>query len=584
MVDSSQNLNSAVSPVRSKGIAVSRGVGIGNAVFLDELARQPRLRSLDSNQISEEVDRLRAAAAAARDSYSLLSNTTESSSDILDSHSLILESIADKAEAIVRSEKLNAELAIARISDSYINETTAATDRSVDIIDVAERLTAALDRTGKSVLPAIGSVLIAREIRPSSVMEYSAAKPAAIVTERGGWTSHSAIVARELGIPMVSGIRLAELSISTGDRIVVDGNRGDVSLATSLSGQTSRTVTDAEGNHNHTDVPPADRTVTTDGVDIGVYVNLDSIDQYLAAARTGVRGIGLYRSELLIRSGGPIPSESEQEAAYRTIADAAAGQPVSIRTFDIGCDELVQTSSSPESNPALGLRSIRLALADESIFRTQVRAIIRANSVGNIKIVLPFVSGVEELIRAKQILAAEMEGFISAGITVSTPSVGVMIEVPAAVMLADLFAHHADFLCLGTNDLVQYLLAVDRDNEKVSEWYQTLHPAVIRAIGQVTSAAAAANKPLTACGEMAGSPFYVPLLIGLGVRELSMMVSSVKPVRKLISGISYEDCRSIAAEVADLLTSSSIEAFLRDHYSREWKHLFPPGLLESPVL
>lgn len=581
MVESSQNLNPAEVRVKLNGIAVSRGIGIGNAVFLDELSTEPGTRYLDAREIPNEVERLHFAARAARASYARLSRTTESASGIVETHGLMLESFANKAEALIRARFLTAESAIAAVSDSYATVSATAIDRRVDIIDVAERLTSALGGSGRSTSQSAGSVLIAREMRPSSVMEYANAKPAAIVTERGGWTSHCAIIARELGIPMVTGIRLADLNVKAGDRVIVDGNRGEISLG----GSTETTFVSIETNDNNDlgSHMPTDRLLTSDEIEVKIFVNLDTPDQYHAATRAGVQGIGLYRSELLIRSNGPLPSESEQHAAYLRIANAVAGKPVSIRTFDIGCDELDRVGSS-ESNPALGLRSIRLGLSNENIIRTQIRAIIRANTSGNIRIVLPFVSGVGEIRRARRIVADEMEKLGAENKEMNLPPVGIMIEVPSAVLLANELAEHADFMCLGTNDLVQYLLAVDRDNEMVSEWYQTLHPAVIRAIKHVASAALTAGKPLTACGEMAGSPFYVPLLIGLGVRELSMMISSVNPVRRLISGISSEECRALSDRVSDCLTSTEVEYLLRDHYRQEWSNLFPRGLLESPVL
>jgi phosphoenolpyruvate-protein kinase (PTS system EI component) len=263
------------------------------------------------------------------------------------------------------------------------------------------------------------------------------------------------------------------------------------------------------------------------------------------------------------------------------MADKVGDAGLKIRTFDIGLEEAGHRRAITEHNPSLGLRSIRLSLVETERFRTQIRAILRASADRNIDIVLPMISGVDEVLRSIEIIKEERKSLESRGVTIGEPHLGAMIEVPSAVITANDIARNVDFLCLGTNDLVQYLLAVDRDNDAVADWYQTLHPAVIEAISTVLNAAATAGIPVGVCGEMAGSAFYVPLLIGLGARELSMNINSITQVRHLIAGISSNEAAELVARVRSGSTADEIESGLREYYIEHWSHLFPPGLLNT---
>ena len=295
----------------------------------------------------------------------------------------------------------------------------------------------------------------------------------------------------------------------------------------------------------------------------------------------GSEGIGLFRSESLIGGPGNIPSEETQYEAYRQIADTAGESGVKIRTFDIGIDQLGDGGYSAERNPSLGLRSIRLSLTDTAYFRTQVRAILRAAHGKKIDIILPMISGVGEVIRSSAIIDEERERLSREGKSSGEVGIGAMIEVPSAVLTIKEIAANVDFVCLGTNDLVQYLLAVDRDNDAVADWYQTLHPAVITALSDVFHAADDANIPVIVCGEMAGSSFYIPLLIGLGARELSMNPHSIPQARRMVSGISVSESEKLAANVSGCSSAEASERVLREYYLENWFHLFPSGLLNT---
>ena len=317
-----------------------------------------------------------------------------------------------------------------------------------------------------------------------------------------------------------------------------------------------------------------------DGREVVIRANVDKPEDYPQAKDLGAQGIGLCRSEFLFGQASGFPSEAKQIKVYRQIADAAGIAGVKIRTFDVGLDQLANEIGPRERNPSLGLRAIRLSLRNPKEFRTQIRAILQASYQRKIDIVLPMVSGVEEILQSQRIIEEESTTLIRKGTPIGEPRLGSMIEIPSAVMTVSEISRHVDFLCLGTNDLVQYLLAADRDNEAVADWYQTLHPAVIRAIKQVLDAAQQTGIAAIICGEIAGSAFYAPLLIGLGAREFSMSVKSILHVRRLISGIAFDEAQLLVKRIASCETAGEIEQILRDHYSKNWSHLFAAEILD----
>jgi phosphoenolpyruvate-protein kinase (PTS system EI component) len=270
------------------------------------------------------------------------------------------------------------------------------------------------------------------------------------------------------------------------------------------------------------------------------------------------------------------PTESQQYDAYKEIAEFAGEDGVRIRTFDLGPEQVYGNSHSREKNPALGLRAIRFGLAYNRQLRVQIRAILRASHGKNIDLVIPMVSGIGEIRDVREVVEREKEALSSKGIPIGNPGIGAMVEVPSAVILIDQIVRATDLVCLGTNDLVQYLLAVDRDNEAVAGWFRTLHPAVIRALRSVIDATSQAGKPLVVCGEMAGSPFYLPLLLGMGATELSMNVNSILRVRKVISGIAYQETLDLAREVDACVTADEVESALERHIHDKWSHLIQP--------
>ncbi len=576
---------------RLVGLGVSRGVGRGRVVFLRQ-GNRPLIRSVvPESGVQDEILRFRTAVEAAklqlRDlSKSPANNEEHPVSDIFGVHLLILESsLIEKTESAIREKRINAEWALRDLVAEYSDRQASLADehfrdKYLDIEDVANRLTRAMRGGTSSVDLEPHSVVVARELRPSAVIELAKHHPAGVITETGGWTSHMSIIAREFHLPMVTGIKNAEKLLSSGDLVVVDGNAGEVLLDQDpTKGKAVGRILARGNSAGENESPP--HLFTTDGVEVIIRANAEDPLVYDRAKELGARGIGLFRSESLVGENGILPSEDEQFDAYIAVAKAVGGDAVAIRTFDISAVHLSGNIDDCEANPALGLRAIRAGLTDPEMLRTQLRAILRASTAGKVDIILPMISNVEEIIQARILIGTVREELLDQGVRAGDPRVGIMVEVPSAVIAAAQMVRHADFICLGTNDLVQYLLAVDRDNDAVANWYQTLHPAVLLSIKSVIDSAMDGGIPTTVCGEMAGSPFYVPVLVGLGAREISIHNNSIKSVANLITGISSADANALVKTLSNCETARETEARLREYYLANWKDLFPPGIINS---
>ncbi len=575
--------------IRLNARAMSRGVAIGHVVCLHGSTRQFFRIDIAEAEVPREVKRVRAAFRLARQQLTRLRTEipvgVSSVPGIFDAQRAMIEdsSLAAKVEAVIVEQKVNAEWAVKLITDEYITKYKAIPDehlreRYIDIEDVAGRILNSLAGGERTAPLAKGSIIVATELMPSTLAEQSRSHPTAVITEHGGWTSHTFILARELNLPAVTGVRKILRRVDTGDAAIVDGYNGRVILnPTEATLEQYRLPAARFQQVNYNDVTVTDaQAKTLDGRGITLRVNVDLPEIYKKAKRLGASGIGLYRSEFLFNRYNGFPTENQQYDAYREIAEFAGEDGVKIRTFDIGPEQIFGQSHGREKNPALGQRAIRFGLANDRQLRKQLRALLRASHGTNIDIVIPMVSGVDEIIQVRSMLEKESRSLASKGTLCGSPRIGAMIEVPSAVFLIDEILEETDLVCLGTNDLVQYLLAADRDNESVAGWFRSLHPAVIRAIGRVTDAAARAGKPLIVCGEMAGSPFYIPLLIGLGATELSMNVNSILRVRKVISGLAYAEAAELAREAVKCRSADEIEAVLERHISEKWSHLIMP--------
>ena len=578
------------SEIRLNARAVSRGIAVGKIVCLHGRKRQFYKINLDVSKIEREIRRFRAAVRLATRQLKKISTnqTDKTKANIFAAHLLILQdkSLHLKIETQIGEQQINAEWAVKTVTDDYIAKYKTIRDghlreRYIDLKDVAERLLTALGGGGKSTLELEkNSIIVAKEVKPSTLIELMTSQPLAIITENGGWTSHTFILAREMNLPAVTGLKRILRRVKNGDEVIVDGFDGQIILHPLKDNRKTYEIKAVEFQKDkNSDFEAAKgKLQTLDGREIKIRANLDLPKGYAEAKKFGAQGIGLYRSEFLFNQFKGFPSETEQIEAYRKIAKLAGEEGIRIRTFDLSVEQLTDETEEREKNPALGLRAVRLGLAHLKEFRVQIRAVLQAATENNISVVLPMISDIAEIRRVKKIIESEKEKLKRKKIAFGNPRLGAMIEVPAAVLTIDEIASEVEFLCLGTNDLVQYLLAVDRDNEAVADWFRTLHPAVLRALKTVFQAAEKRNIPAVVCGEMAGSPVYVPILLGLGATELSMNVHSMPRVRRVVSKIALEETFELVKKLEICRTADEVETAVGEFYREKWAHLFPADI------
>lgn len=569
------------------GRAVSRGISVGTVLCLHGRKRQFYRRDITGEETDSEIARFRDAVEAARNQLVRIGegsdrNGGENRLRIFEVHRLFLEdrSLLRQIESMIVEQRVNAEWAVKVVTDKYVARYKSLSDKHlqekyIDLEDVAERLLSALGG-GEEQSYTFGdeTIIVAKELNPSTLIELSRKHPGAVVTENGGWTSHTFILARELDLPAVTGIKELLRRVETGDRMIVDGYNGRIILRPD-SETIERFSTSAEKARSPVtdEIPVGADPETLDGHRITIRANLDISRDYGEASRLGARGIGLFRSEFLFNQNRGFPAEEEQVESYSRIAKEANEHGIRIRTFDLSISQVAGGMLSKETNPALGVRGIRLSIRYETVFRTQIRALLRAAAGNFISIVLPMVSDAAEVRWAREIVADERRRLEADGISHGDPALGVMIEVPAAVLSIGRILNEADFVNIGTNDLVQYILAVDRDNEEVADWFRTLHSSVLESLRIVLAAAEERGKPAIVCGEMAGSPLYVPILIGLGATELSMNVNSIGRVRHLVSHIAKEECADVLEEISALPDGHDKDERVHEIYHRKWAHL-----------
>lgn len=571
------------------GRAVSRGVAVGKVVCLHGRKRQFYRIALDDSQLEREIRRFRAALRLAKRQLKKISlGKKDTKANIFDTHLLILEdkSLISKIESHIKTEKVNAEWAVKIVTDGFISNYKAISDehlreRYIDLEDIAERLQTALGGGEKSsVLLEKNSIIVAKEVKPSTLIELIESNPQAIITENGGWTSHTFILARELNLPSVTGVNRILRRVQTGEKVIVDAFSGQIILNPNENTLQTYEDTAFELERKNFETIESGETKTLDSKTIKLRANLDIERDFAKAKKFGVDGIGLYRSEFLFNQYKGFPTEIKQIEAYRKISEMVGSEGVRIRTFDLNVEQLTDESEEREKNPALGLRAIRLSFTHLKEFKIQLRALLQASAAeNNISVVLPMISDVAEIRQAKKILEREKLNLKNKKIAFGELPLGAMIEVPSAILTIEDIAAECDFLCLGTNDLVQYLLAVDRDNEKVADLFRTLHPSVLRAIKMVAAAGEKAEVPVIVCGEMAGSPLYVPILIGLGVTELSMNINSIARVKKIISGIAFEEAHEIVKKLETCKTHLETENLVHKLFAEKWSHLFPQSVV-----
>lgn len=579
--------------IRCTGVGVSEGVVVGRVLRMHNGTRYIYRARIDDSELERELRRFRAAVRLARRQLLAIKDRAEKElgkdhAYIFDAHLLMLddEKLISDVESYVSSERANAEWALkvvsdrllavyAQIKDDYLRE------RGSDIEDVVRRLLFALsgERPDHRNLSE-DAVIVSQDLLPSAVAELDLNYARAVATDTGGWTSHTAIIARGLGIPAVVGLRDFYRRARTGDTIIVDSGRNQVILHPTKETVAVYRSQMASMDTKRKSDPAIERGPfkTLDGVEIRLRANVELPAEYSAVHEYGAQGIGLYRSEFLLGRGGTMPSEDDQVAAYSDLARLGAADGTIIRLFDLGA-ELGLRLQDVERNPALGLRAIRYGLFHEEIIRTQLRAILRAAAVGRLDIVLPMIADVADVRRAVNILDQERTRLAAEGVPHGQVRVGAMIEIPSAVITAEKIAANVDFFELGTNDLVQYTLAVDRSNEEVADWFRTLHPAVLFGIKRSIDAALKAGIPVIACGEMASTPAYAVLLIGFGASDLSMTPSLIPRVRRVLTQIDSREAQTIAEECLQCETADQVEDLVRERFRERWPDLFPPTSL-----
>ncbi|MFM8577292.1 MAG: phosphoenolpyruvate--protein phosphotransferase [Planctomycetaceae bacterium] len=567
------------------GIAGSPGVTIGEALVLDaEGFRIPR-RFVARSAVDTELARLSAAIGETtgeieRNREAIRAELGQKYAAIFDAHLAMLHDERLQAELVsaVRDRNLWPEYAVSRTLRRYAKAFQSLdnhiSQRAHDIYDIEKSLLRNLLGQRSETLAAISQpvIVLAHNLTPSETARLDKRFVQGFATELGGPGSHTAIVAEGLEIPAVVGIGPFLADVSGGEPVILDGNQGIVILQPDeetiaryrLEVEAARTV--AASLDRLRDLPAE----TTDGVRIGILGNIEFPGEVEQCIARGCDGIGLYRTEFLYLTSPREPTEEDHYAAYKQVVEAMDGLPVVIRTLDLGADKML-TEQTPEEerNPCLGLRSIRLSLRQLPMFRTQLRAILRASALGDVRVMFPLISTIVELRQARMVLSDVMEDLAEHGIAFNrSMPVGMMVETPAAAMMLDSFVKEVDFVSIGTNDLIQYTLAVDRGNNEVADLYNACDPAVLRLLRRSVEVATEAGLPANVCGQMSGSVMYTPLLVGLGLRQLSVPASAIPEVKQLCRSVSAEECRVVARRVLEMDSAQQVKAFLRDHLRR----------------
>ncbi|MCC6806522.1 MAG: phosphoenolpyruvate--protein phosphotransferase [Deltaproteobacteria bacterium] len=574
---------------RLKGIGASPGIAQGTVYVVNAGLDAPPQFHLDQEAVPKELERFEAAVALSTRQIREIRDRLSGADGgehllILEAHLLMLNDavFVEGVKSLVREETINAEWALRKtierirsmfegLAHDYFRE------RGSDIDFVGERILRNL--MGQAQVFAADDlpedvVVVAHDLSPADTAQLTRFRVRGLITEAGSRTSHAAIVARSLDIPAVVGLPGMLQIAGTGDRIVIDGFTGEVILSPTAKQISTAKDSEQRARTKEKDAIRASLTPahTKDGYKVSIFGNVELPLEADAVLSHGGEGVGLYRTEFLFVGRATTPTEEEHLQNYRDLARRLAGRPLTIRTLDLGGDKLFSTAHKvQERNPALGLRAIRLCLQQPELLRTQLRAILRVAAEFPVRLMLPMITDVSEIHSAKQLIRAEIQTLRAEGIEHSADvPVGIMVETPAAAIVSDLLAKEVDFFAIGTNDLIQYSLAIDRGNEHVAHMYRPLHPAILRLIAQTTEAASHAGISVCVCGEMAAEAIHTPVLLGLGITELSMNATAIPWVKKIVRDSSFTDCRRLVDEL--LMTCSPLEveerlrAYLKVHH------------------
>ncbi|MFH1092399.1 MAG: phosphoenolpyruvate--protein phosphotransferase [Pseudomonadota bacterium] len=574
------------------GVAASPGIAIGKAYVVNRAKVEFVYQILiNESLVEDEVRRFQEAVEKAWEQLEKIKKAVPEElagqALILDAHLLLLKDklIYNTALDLIRRERINAEWAVhqaleraremfGRLKDEYIRS------RIQDVEDVTDRILRNLVGDEAEGLGPIRErvIIVARDLSPSDTTQMRLDRVMGFITDVGSRTSHTTIMAQSLEIPAVVGLENCTRRIKSGDLIIVDGTAGHVIVQPN-----EKTLEFYNGRQHSYESYQAEivrcshlPAVTIDEHHVVIKGNMELFEEVAAVIGHGGEGIGLYRTEFHYLSKGGLPTEEELFEDYRDVAMIVAPRPVNIRTLDLGGDRFVSSLDlGGEINPSMGLRAIRLCLKETGVFKTQLRAILRASAFGNISIMFPMISGLQEFISAKEILNDVCRDLDREGIDYNPKiQIGTMIEVPSAVAIADILAQEADFFSLGTNDLIQYSLAIDRVNERVAHMYEPLHPGVLRLIMATVQAGHTAGIKVSVCGEMAGDPVSVPILLGMGLDELSMTSVAIPRIKRLIRMATLEECREYLNTVLRCRTTGEVHEYIDDIIFKRFQELF----------
>ena len=550
------------------GIAVSSGIAIGEAHLVSHTSLEVDHYVLPPKFISDEIARFDDALEATRSELASLHthHPTHAPAEFdafLDLHLMILADphISDAPREMIQRELCNAEWALKAQLDELVAQFDAFEDaylreRKTDVVQVVERVLKKLIGHPGHIPPAarheVSMVLVAHDVSPADLIQLKPHQFSAILTDLGGATSHTAIVARGLNTPCVVGLHHARQLVREHDMLIVDGALGVVIVNPDKQILAEYQLRQDQWELERKKLRRLKSTPahTLDGTSIELHANIEMPHDLTDVKENGATGIGLFRSEFLFLNRDNLPDEEEQFEAYRAVAAGMGGLPVTIRTFDLGADKQIKGATRVASNPALGLRAIRLCLAEPQLFRTQLRALLRATVYGDVKILVPMLSGVTEINQTLQLITAAKKSLDADGIPYNTAvQIGGMIEIPAAALALNVFIKKLDFLSIGTNDLIQYTLAIDRTDEEVAHLYDPLHPAVLHLLALIIGGANKAGIPIAVCGEMAGELAYTRLLLGLGLRQFSMHPAQLLGTKQRVLTTSLPEISAITQKI-----------------------------------
>ena len=564
-----------------KGIGASPGVVIGPAFLLDYHKVKILKRQIEKGEIDQEKQRFENAVSEAENQIKqLIADIPEEfreHSGIFEAYLLMLKDrmVYDRTLRLISEEQINAEWALnnaldhvrglfEQVKDQYIRE------RIEDIKYVVRRVQKLLSGSPTVDFSQLEDsvILVAHDLSPADTIQMAKEKILAFVTDMGSRTSHTAILGRSLGLPAVVGLENATSSIFSGETLIVDGLYGEVVV--NPDDELLRHYREKQEDYiryrldviQYSNLPAE----TQDGFRFKIKANIEFLEEISSVISNGAEGIGLYRTEVMYLAHKELPIEEELFLAYKEVVERMSPFPTTIRTLDIGGDKFLSSvSQDDESNPALGLRAIRLCLKESNLFRTQLRAILRASAYGDVRMLFPLISGRSEIIQVKEHLEKTKNELRREGIPFDEDiKTGIMIEVPSAVLLADVLAKEVDFFSIGTNDLIQYSLAIDRGNEYVAHLYEPLHPGVLRMIYRTIEAAHEAGIEAAVCGEMAGEPMYLPVLIGMGLDELSMNALDIPKIKRMIRMSNQNQCCALVRDLLECSTAQKIRGHLLD--------------------